>query len=94
MLYLCVFRRTKTAPVFTTFDRLISLHIDAHAQAAQRDVIASNRYRDWNELQYSMRSVFEYAPWVRNIYVVVASLDGQVRSKSETIIVIKYDEQI
>jgi len=34
-----------------------------------------NRYRNRNELQYSMRSLEQYMPWVRNIYLVT---DGQV----------------
>ena len=32
-----------------------------------------NRYRDWGELRYAMRSVASYAPWVRRIFLVVAS---------------------
>jgi hypothetical protein len=31
-----------------------------------------NRWRNWNELMYSMRSVYMYANWVRHIYIVVA----------------------
>lgn len=32
-----------------------------------------NRYRDWGELRYAMRSVAMYAPWVRRLFLVVAS---------------------
>ena len=34
---------------------------------------SSNRYRDSEELRYSLRSVIKYAPWVRRIYVVTAN---------------------
>jgi hypothetical protein len=34
---------------------------------------AANRFRDWGELRYSMRSLFMYARWVRRIHVVVAT---------------------
>jgi hypothetical protein len=32
-----------------------------------------NRYRDWGELRYAMRSVFQHASWVRRVYLVVSS---------------------
>lgn len=38
---------------------------------------ADNRFRDNEELRYSLRSLEKYAPWIRNIYVVT---DGQVPS--------------
>jgi UDP-N-acetylglucosamine-lysosomal-enzyme len=37
----------------------------------------SNRFRDNEELQYSLRSVFKYAPWIRRIFIVTS---GQVPS--------------
>lgn len=39
------------------------------------DADADNRYRDSNELLYSLRSLEKYAPWVRHIYIVT---DNQV----------------
>jgi hypothetical protein len=39
------------------------------------DQASSNRFRDNEELRYSMRSLFKYAPWVRKVYVVT---NGQV----------------
>jgi hypothetical protein len=33
----------------------------------------TNRWREWGELQYSMRSLYMHANWVRHIYLVVAS---------------------
>ena len=35
------------------------------------DVIGNNRFRDNDELRYSLRSLFKYAGWVRNVYIVV-----------------------
>eukprot|EP01031_Cornospumella_fuschlensis_P032775 gene32775-39624_t len=39
------------------------------------DVFASNRYRDSDELRYSIRSLVKFAPWVRHIYLVT---DNQI----------------
>ena len=39
------------------------------------ETYSSNRYRDSNELRYSLRSLEKYAPWVRNIYIVT---DNQI----------------
>jgi UDP-N-acetylglucosamine-lysosomal-enzyme len=36
---------------------------------------AMNRFRDNQELRYSLRSIWKYAPWVRNVYLVT---NGQV----------------
>ena len=33
---------------------------------------SANRYRDNNELKYSLRSLVKYAPWVRRIFIVTA----------------------
>ncbi|KAJ3431346.1 hypothetical protein M0812_03024 [Anaeramoeba flamelloides] len=38
---------------------------------------AKNRWRDHDELKYSLRSIEKYVPWVRNIYIVT---NGQVPS--------------
>ncbi len=37
------------------------------------DRVSPNRYRDSDELRYSLRSIYKYAPWVRKIYVVTAN---------------------
>ena len=34
-----------------------------------------NRYRDNQELRYSLRSLYKYAPWIRHIYIVT---NGQI----------------
>ncbi|KAJ4457447.1 putative N-acetylglucosamine-1-phosphotransferase subunits alpha/beta [Paratrimastix pyriformis] len=41
------------------------------------DAATLNRYRDNNELLYSLRSVEKFAPWVRHVYIVT---NGQVPS--------------
>ncbi len=35
--------------------------------------IQPNKFREWHELLFSMRSVHMFAPWVRTIYLVTAS---------------------
>lgn len=37
-----------------------------------------NRYRDWGELRYSVRSVFTNAPWFRRMYFVLRNNSTQV----------------
>ena len=32
----------------------------------------SNRYRDNHELKYSFRSLFKYAPWIRQVFLVTS----------------------
>ncbi|OWZ22942.1 N-acetylglucosamine-1-phosphotransferase subunits alpha/beta [Phytophthora megakarya] len=41
------------------------------------DSNSDNRFRDNEELRYSLRSLEKYAPWIRHIYVVT---DGQIPS--------------
>lgn len=41
------------------------------------DSNSDNRFRDNEELRYSLRSIEKYAPWVRHIYIVT---DGQIPS--------------
>lgn len=36
------------------------------------ETATANRFQNMDELKYSLRSVREYAPWVRNIYVVTS----------------------
>ena len=37
--------------------------------------MSDNRYRDSEELRYSLRSLVKYAPWVRKIFIVT---DNQI----------------
>jgi hypothetical protein len=39
------------------------------------DTMSSNRYRDSEELRYSLRSLIKYAPWIHRIYLVT---DNQI----------------
>lgn len=52
-----------------------------NALLAADDITSANRYRDNDELKYSMRSLFRYTPWVRNIILVT---NGQVPSWLDT----------
>ncbi|OQS03102.1 N-acetylglucosamine-1-phosphotransferase subunits alpha/beta, partial [Thraustotheca clavata] len=42
-----------------------------------QNALSDNRFRDNDELRYSIRSIEKYAPWIRHIYLVT---DGQVPS--------------
>lgn len=33
---------------------------------------SNNRFKTMDELKYSLRSIYEYAPWVRNIYIITS----------------------
>uniref|UniRef100_A0A2C9K5A8 N-acetylglucosamine-1-phosphotransferase subunits alpha/beta n=1 Tax=Biomphalaria glabrata TaxID=6526 RepID=A0A2C9K5A8_BIOGL len=41
----------------------------------KNDVVASNRFEDNEELRYSLRSLEQFAPWVRHVYIVT---NGQI----------------
>ncbi|CAL1547114.1 unnamed protein product [Lymnaea stagnalis] len=43
--------------------------------AVKDDVVASNRFEDNEELRYSLRSLEQFAPWVRHVYIVT---NGQI----------------
>jgi Stealth protein CR2, conserved region 2/Stealth protein CR1, conserved region 1/Stealth protein CR3, conserved region 3 len=66
-----------------------------YAAEAGRHVESADhaRFRSLDELRYAIRSVFEYAPWVRKIYIVT---NGQVPSwldtKHDKITVVRHDE--
>lgn len=57
------------------------------------DAMSNNRYRDSNELRYSLRSLVKYAPWVRHIYIVT---DNQIPSwlnlETDRLTVITHEE--
>jgi len=42
---------------------------------APEDHFSASRFKDNGELQYSLRSIEKFAPWVRNVYIVT---NGQV----------------
>lgn len=54
---------------------LESDHFQLHQPIYNNEFMDLNRYRNRNELQYSLRSLEQYMPWVRHIYLVTA---GQV----------------
>ena len=39
------------------------------------NAMSDNRYRDSEELRYSLRSLVKYAPWIRKIFIVT---DNQI----------------
>lgn len=53
--------------------------VDAVAMAATgRAAMNQARFRDWDELRYSMRSIFTFAPWFRNVHLVISNNSTQV----------------
>ena len=40
------------------------------AQQDKGDMTSNNRFRDNQELRYSLRSIWKYAPWVRHVFIV------------------------
>lgn len=52
-----------------------SRHTHTRAKAATK-----NRYRDWDELRYSVRSVYRHAPWFNRMYFVLRNNSTQVPS--------------
>jgi hypothetical protein len=67
------------------FNDTVSLNVSNNNASLLEDIldeviddrISLNRYRDSNELRYSLRSLIKNAPWVRHIYIVV---DNQIPS--------------
>lgn len=48
---------------------------DTSAVTTTGNAMSDNRYRDSEELRYSLRSLVKYAPWVRKIFIVT---DNQI----------------
>jgi len=61
--------------------------------ADEEDVGSANRYRDSEELRYSLRSLVKNAPWIRRIYIVT---DNQIpywlNLENERVSVISHEE--
>ena len=59
----------------------------------EEDVGSANRYRDSEELRYSLRSLVKNAPWIRRIYIVT---DNQIpywlNLENERVSVISHEE--
>ncbi len=49
-------------------------HPHTHTQTGE-DNVSENRFRDSNELRFSLRSLERFAPWVRRVYLVT---DNQI----------------
>jgi hypothetical protein len=84
----CPARKTPAYADFNSNDPIdvVFTYVDHTDPAWQRQLQATlrnktfdfhNRYRDWGELRYAMRSVFQHAAWTRRVFLVVA-LPSQV----------------
>lgn len=70
----------KTSPLLTNKTEVHSNQTEEFNSTAKEnedDAAGANRYRDNDELRYSFRSLFKYAPWVRQIILLT---NGQVRA--------------
>lgn len=58
-------------------------------QMSRVQTLDSARFRDNNELKYSLRSIYQYAPWFRTIYIVT---DNQTPSwlKPDSVVVVDH----
>ena len=71
-------RRAYTAAVAgEPTDALSGVPDALRGSATMRALSRGNKFRDWGELRYSMRSLAAHAPWLRRFFVVVAGA-GQV----------------
>lgn len=59
----------------------VELGIEPHRTNRSDSRSGAHRFRDQEELRYSLRSVMEFAPWVRKIFIVT---NGQVPSWLDT----------
>ncbi|KAG2383222.1 hypothetical protein C9374_004559 [Naegleria lovaniensis] len=66
---------SSTHPHPTTPSSTTSLSASQNNNTQDNTVSGSNRFRDNDELKFSLRSLERFAPWVRNIYIVT---NGQV----------------
>ena len=62
-----------TTTTNTTSSNTSSTPSPSSQPTEQPSVGSDNRYRDNEELRYSLRSIFRFAPWVRRIYIVTAN---------------------
>lgn len=46
---------------------------DLKEKSTSKDAAVGNRFRSCDELKYCLRSINKFAPWIRNIYLVVSS---------------------
>jgi len=52
-----------------------NLSFAKNSSEIEDDTMSQNRYRDSNELKFSLRSLEKYAPWVRKVFIVT---DNQI----------------
>ena len=69
--------RTSAEPILTAVrDAAMAAGIPAipkkKGEWAWNENVGMNKFRNWDELRYSMRSIHMYAPWVRRIFLVVS----------------------
>ena len=61
------------AAAAANLSNLTNSSINIHDPA--NEFASASRYRDNNELRYSLRSLAKFAPWIRHVYIVT---NGQI----------------
>lgn len=66
------------------------------AQVTQSDIDDSiQRYRDWNNLQYLLRGIEEFTPWVRKVHLVTSGhIPSWLNLKSKKLNFVKHEDYI
>ncbi|QGH70077.1 stealth conserved region 3 domain-containing protein [Pseudactinotalea sp. HY158] len=66
---------------------------DSDNAGLHHEATSAARFRNRDELRYSLRSLEEYAPWVRNVYLVTAGQrPAWLRSDSDRLTVVDHEE--
>lgn len=59
----------------------------------EEETMSQNRYRDSNELRYSLRSLIKNAPWIRRIYLVTDNqLPSWLNASHERIVLVSHED--
>eukprot|EP00924_Labyrinthula_sp_SR-Ha-C_P007946 snap_masked-scaffold_41-processed-gene-1.7-mRNA-1 protein AED:0.30 eAED:0.31 QI:0/-1/0/1/-1/1/1/0/421 len=83
-------QHSKEAPSLTLFEKLLGLFVLVGA-----DSNSNNRFRDNQELKYSLRSIEKNMPWVRNVIMIVAQksqVPGWLNTTNPQVRVVTHEE--
>lgn len=74
------------------WQRLLKAALAANNRPVLAEATAKSRFRSRNELKYSLRSVWKYAPFVNHIYIVTAGQKPSWLKSHPKITVIDHDD--
>lgn len=69
--YSSPFGHNGTVVVLTWVNGSDAIHLQMRAMYKQTEGTTANRFRDLDELKHTVRSVHKFAPWVKEIIIVV-----------------------